>query len=333
MIDAIVGASGTTTATAAANAETAGFDGLVVPEVAHDTFIQLAIAAISTERLQLASGIAVAFARNPMSIAITASDLHRLSGGRLTLGLGSQIKAHVTRRFSMTWSDPVAARMREFIEAVRAIWNSWETHTPLRFEGDFYRHTLMTPAFDHGPSPCGWPQIHLAGVGPSMTSLAGEVADGLMCHGFTTSEYLRDVTLPNLAKGCAKADRQRTDIQVSVPVMCVVADGDVSQQLESARSMIAFYGSTPAYRPVLEHHGWGSLGDELHVLSKAGQWSEMNSLIDDDVLNAFYTMGDVDEVARMIWERFGGKADRIHLVGSTHQSQALIAAIRELNDK
>jgi probable F420-dependent oxidoreductase len=300
----------------ALQAERLGFDGLMVPEVAHDPFLPMALAAASTSRIRLATGIAVAFARNPMTVAVTASDLHRQSGGRFALGLGSQVRAHVTRRFSMQWSSP-AARMREFVCAVRAIWAAWDEQAPLNFRGDFYQHTLMTPMFSHGPSPCGWPSIHIAAVGPVMTAVAGEVADGLLCHGFTTAEYVRDVTVPQLEAGARRAGRSRSDLQVSLAVMAAVAEDDRDARIAALKGQIAFYGSTPAYRPVLDHHGWSALGEELHARSRRGEWATMGELIDDDVLHAFAVVGSPREVAAQVHARFGGLVDRVQLaIGS-----------------
>jgi probable F420-dependent oxidoreductase len=272
----------------------------------------LVAAAGATGRIRLATGIAVAFARSPMTVAVMASDLHRFSGGRFVLGLGTQIKPHISRRFSIEWSSP-APRMREFVQAVRAIWRSWEEGSPLRFEGDHYRHTLMTPMFSHGPSACGWPAVHVAAVGPVMTAVAGEVADGLLLHGFTTADYVRDVTLPNLQKGLDRSGRRRSELEVAVPVMIALATDDRDPSLAEARSTVAFYGSTPAYRAVLAHHGWGALGDELHAMSRRGEWTDMGRLVDDDVLHTFVAVGDAKEVAATIVERFGGLVDRIQL--------------------
>jgi probable F420-dependent oxidoreductase len=319
-IDAIMATDLAGAGPAAARAERLGCDGIMVPEVAHDPFLPLALAAAATTRIRLATGIAVAFARNPMTVAVAASDLHRLSGGRLALGLGSQVKAHVTRRFSMPWSSP-AARMGEFITAVRAIWSAWQEQGPLGFRGEFYQHTLMTPMFSHGPSPCGWPSIQVAAVGPVMTRIAGEAADGLVCHGFTTPGYLRDVTLPHLLAGAERAGRPRDDLEVSLPVMVTLADDDRDLKIAALRSQIAFYGSTPAYRPVLNHHGWSALGEELHALSRRGEWAAMGSLIDDDVLHAFAVIGSPKEAGTALRSRFVGLADRIQLVLDAGEDQ------------
>lgn len=311
-IDAIVNRPLAETAAAARAVEEAGFDGLVSVEIANDPFLPLVLAADATDRIDLLTGIAVAFARNPMNVAVMANDLNRFSGGRFVLGLGSQIKPHVTKRFSMPWSDP-AARMREFVLALRAIWHAWDTGEPLAFRGDYYRHTLMTPMFDQGPSDVGDPRVFVAAVGPGMTRIVGEVADGLLAHGFTTASYLRDVTLANLARGLEASGRSRADIEVSVPVMCAVGrdDAEVAASLVGLRRQLAFYGSTPAYRGVLEHHGWGALGDELHRLSKRGEWVAMGDAIGDEVVREFAVVGDPASVAAEIRRRFDGLVDRV----------------------
>jgi probable F420-dependent oxidoreductase len=332
-VDAIINSELDDAAGAARRIEELGYDGAVCAEVSHDPFLPLALAATTTERITLTTGIAVAFARNPMTVAVTASDIHRLSHGRFVLGLGSQIKPHITKRFSMPWSSP-AARMREFIGAVRAIWSTWNEGTPLRFRGEFYRHTLMTPMFDQGPSEFGSPPIYLAAVGPAMTAVAGEVADGLLAHGFTTPDYLRTVTLAHLERGLAAAGRTRADIEVSVPLFMIVGrdDGEIAERAVGARRQLAFYGSTPAYRPVLEHHGWGELGDELNRLSKQGEWIKMGDAIDDTVLETFAVIGDAAHVATEIRSRFGGLIDRVQLGlhGSDPESAAsLLDALRD----
>lgn len=295
-------------------AEDAGFDGVVSVEISHDPFLPLALGAASTSRVDLITGIAVAFARNPMNAAVIANDLNRLSNGRFVLGLGSQIKPHITKRFSMPWSDP-AARMREFVLAVRAIWESWNEGTPLAFRGEYYRHTLMTPMFDQGPNQDGDPRIFVAAVGPAMTAVAGEVADGLMAHGFTTPSYLREVTMHNLAKGLERSGRSRGDVEVTIPIMTAIGsdESELAPQISAVRQQLAFYGSTPAYRGVLEHHGWGDVGDELNRLSKQGEWVAMGDLISDDMLAEFAVVGDIDSVRKEILNRFGGVVDRVQM--------------------
>ena len=308
---------------AAAQQEARGYDGIWVPETSHDPFLPLMLAAEHTERLDLGTGIAVAFARNPMTLAQVSWDLQAVSHGRFILGLGSQIKAHITRRFSMPWSSP-AARMREMILAIRAIWESWNEGTKLDFRGDFYSHTLMTPFFNPGPNPHGDARIFLAGVGELMTRVAGEVADGFLCHGFTTRQYLDEVTLPNLAKGRAKAGKSMDGFQLAGP-MFVVTGGDEAEMAEAAKGVkgqIAFYGSTPAYRPVLELHGWGDLQDELNRLSKEGRWTEMGDLIDDDMLATFAVVAPLDQVARALKDRWGDVLHRLSFYAPYDTDQA-----------
>ncbi|MEZ5378840.1 MAG: LLM class F420-dependent oxidoreductase [Acidimicrobiales bacterium] len=308
-------------AASAKEQEEAGYSGLWTAETSRDPFLPLLIAAEHTEKIEIGTSIAVAFARNPMTLANTANDLQELSGGRFILGLGSQIKPHITKRFSMEWSKP-AARMREMILAMHAIWDSWENSTKLDFRGEFYTHTLMTPFFDPGPNPHGRPKIFLAGVGELMTQVAGEVADGFICHGFTTEKYLREVTIPALDKGRAKAGKpsladspaEGPDSFQIVGPSFVVTGSDEDQLAKAAqgtRQQIAFYGSTPAYRPVLEIHGWGGLQDELNTMSKQGQWVEMADKIDDEILNTFAVVGEPEAVAPELKARYGDVIQRI----------------------
>src|SRR4051795_13182747 len=231
-------------------AERFGYDGWWALETKHDPFLGCAIAAERTQRVQVGTGIAVAFARNPMTVAVQANDVQALSGGRFALGLGSQIKPHITKRYSMEWSHP-APRMREFVLAVRAIWEAWATGEKLDFRGDFYTHTLMTPFFDPGPNPHGPPKIIMAAVGPLMTQAAGEVADGMFCHGFSTERYVREVTLPALQRGAEKAGRSLSDFELSAPSMVVAADSEAELEagIQMVRSQIGFYGSPPPAPP------------------------------------------------------------------------------------
>jgi probable F420-dependent oxidoreductase len=231
------------------------------------------------------------------------------------MGLGSQIKPHITKRFSMEWSHP-AARMREMILAMRAIWDCWENGTKLDFRGDFYTHTLMTPFFTPDAkeiSPFGPPKIFLAGVGELMTEVAGEVCDGFLCHGFTTEKYLREVTIPALARGRAKAGKTMEGFEIVGPSFVVT--GTTEEQIKTAadgtRQQIAFYGSTPAYRGVLEAHGWGGLQDELNTLSKTGKWVEMGNLITDEILNTFAVVGEPNKVAPELGRRYGDIISRL----------------------
>jgi probable F420-dependent oxidoreductase len=312
LVDGGIGFDFNTVATSAQDAESAGYDGIWSAETGHDPFFPLLLAAESTTRVQLGTAIAVAFARNPMTLATTANDLQSHSKGRFILGLGSQIKAHIEKRYSMPWSHP-APRMRELILAIRAIWESWEKGTKLDFRGDFYTHTLMTPFFSPGPNPYGPPKIFLAAVGQLMTEVAGEVADGLLVHGFTTERYLREVTLPALEKGLERSGRNRSEFQISYPGFIVTGtnDKELGEAAKAVRSQIAFYGSTPAYRGVLELHGWGDLQRDLNQLSKRGEWAKMGDLIDDEMLDTFAVVCLPEEVSRRVLDRFGDVVDRV----------------------
>jgi probable F420-dependent oxidoreductase len=297
---------------AAAEQEGRGYDGLWTAETSHDPFFPLLLASQSTTRVELGTGIAVAFARSPMNLANIAWDLQAASEGRFILGLGSQIKPHITKRFSMPWSKP-AARMRELILAIRAIWAAWNDGTKLDFQGDFYTHTLMTPFFDPGPNPHGNAKIFLAGVGELMTEVAGEVCDGFLCHGFTTEQYLREVTLPALERGAAKAGRTLADIEISGPAFVVTGttEAEMARSIAGTKEQIAFYGSTPAYRPVLELHGWGGLQDDLNKMSKEGRWKEMGDLITDDILHTFAVVAEPERLADGIRARYGDVVSRL----------------------
>ena len=292
-----------------------GYDGCWTAEINHDPFLPLTLAAEHTNSIELGTSIAVAFARNPMTMAQVGWDLQDYSGGRLILGLGSQIKPHIETRFSMPWSRPVD-RMREFVLAMRAIWSSWRDGARLDFDGDFYTHTLMTPMFvppAHGHDD---PRVFVAAVGDRMTEMVGEVADGLLAHAFTTQRYLREVTVPTVTRGLDRSGRRRSDIQLACPVFVVTGRDEV--EIDGAcvgtRKQIAFYASTPAYRAVLELHGWGELHTELHRLSRDGRWDQMGDLIDDTILHAFAVVAPVEDVVSRIRERCAGLIDRV-LVG------------------
>ena len=299
----------------AAAVEAAGYSGAWTAETSHDPFLPLVLAAEHTESLEIGTSIAVAFARNPMTLANTAWDLQSYSDGRFILGLGSQIKPHITKRFSMEWSRP-AARMREMVLAMRAIWDTWLTGERLQFRGEFYTHTLMTPFFAPPTSDLdgfGPPKIFLAGVGELMTEVAGEVCDGFICHAFTTEKYLREVTIPALERGRAKVGKTMDDFEIVGPSFIVTGNDDDQTAAAAAatRQQIAFYGSTPAYRNVLDIHGWGGLQEELNSLSKQGEWEKMGTLIDDDILNTFAVVGGPEQIAPEITKRYGDIIERI----------------------
>jgi probable F420-dependent oxidoreductase len=300
---------------AARRLEALGYDGGFTFEGRHDPFLPLAIAADHTDSLELSTAVAIAFARNPMLLANVGYDLQLQSRGRFILGLGSQIRPHIEKRFSSIWSRP-AARMREMVLAIRAIWGSWHEGAPLDFRGDFYTHTLMTPVFNPGPNPHGLPPIFVAGIGPRMTEVAGEVADGFFVHPFHTPEFVEQVTLPALERGFARSGRTRERFAISCQI--IIASGSTEEEFASAKNMaraqISFYGSTPAYRPVLECHGWGDLQSELNRLSKRGGWLEMAGLIDDAVLEEIAVVGAPGEIAAKLRARCEPFADRVSLV-------------------
>lgn len=307
----------------AVTAEKGGYDAVWASETQHDPAVMITLAATRTERITLGTAISVAFARTPMTTAMTANDLHEITGGRYVLGLGTQIKPHVTKRFSMPWSRP-ADRMHEYIRAVRAIWEAWSTGDRLDFRGEFYTHTLMTPFFSPGPNPHGNPPIHLAGVGPRMTAVAGEVADGFMAHAFSTERYLHEVTLPALREGFARGGKDGTGFEFSATAL--IATGHTEEEFAASiadvRRQVAFYGSTPAYQPVLELHGWGDLARELNTLSKRAtrdpsQWEAMGEAVDDEVLHTIAIVAEPDEVGPALERRFGGVAQRIPLYAPT----------------
>ncbi|HAO54290.1 MAG: LLM class F420-dependent oxidoreductase [Gammaproteobacteria bacterium] len=291
--------------------EEMGYSGILSAETSHDPFLPLAFAAQHTKEVDLITGIAVAFARTPMILANIGHDLNATSKGRFVLGLGSQIRPHITKRFSMPWSSP-AARMREFILAMRAIWANWYDGESLEFTGKFYTHTLMTPFFTPTNNDYGAPRVFLAAVGPRMTEVAGEVADGIIIHAFTTEKYLREVTIPAIERGLEKSGRSRDDFEISYP--CFVITGRDEKELAEAKvatkRQIAFYGSTPAYKPVLESIGAGDLQGELNTMSKQGRWAEMGTLIDDEMMSAFAVEGEPDAIAENILSRYGDIVDR-----------------------
>lgn len=293
--------------------EAAGYAGLWVGETDRDPFLPLALAAEHTERIELGTSIAVAFARTPMTVANIGWDLQGYSAGRFRLGLGSQVQAHIEKRFSMPWSHP-AARMREFLAALRAIWDCWQNGTRLEFRGEYYQHTLMTPFFNPGPCEYGPPPVFLAAVGEKMTEVAGELADGMFVHGFCTERYLRAHVLPTIQRGRERRP-QPAPFEIAYPAF--VAMGETEDELIRActavRKQIAFYASTPAYRKVLELHGWGEVQTELHTLAKQGAWDAMGEVIDDDILQAFAAVGSPAEVATLLHERYGDVVDRISL--------------------
>lgn len=290
--------------------ERLGVDGVFSFENAHDPFFPL-VAAAPVCNLDLMTNVAIAFPRSPMHLANAAYDLQLLSEGRFRLGLGSQVKAHIEKRFGATWGKPVA-QMREWVLATKHILQSSQDGTKLDFVGDYTRHTLMTPAFNPGPNPHGIARVLVGALGPKMNEMAAEVADGILVMPFNSGRHMRERTMPAIERGLATAGRKREDIEIIVEVIVGVGRDDA--ELEAAkgvRNLLAFYGSTPSYRPVLDVEGWGELQPELHALSKQGEWARMSELITDDMISTIAVHGTPDQVAKEIVERYGAYADRV----------------------
>ena len=312
--------------------EAAGYDGVRTAEMNHDPFFPLLLAAEHSSKLELATSIAVAFARSPMNLANIGHDLNAYSKGRFTLGLGSQIKPHITKRFSMQWGAP-AAQMRELVLAMRAIWSNWYEGDPLEFVGKYYQHTLMTPAFTPEDKNYGAPRVILAAVGPKMTEVAGEVADGMIIHPFSTMPYIKSVTMPAIEAGLAKAGKTRDGFELSYSCFVVTGrdEAEFAASKKAAQERIAFYGSTPAYKGVLESIGCGELQGELNAMSKQGRWKEMGTLITDDMLNEFGVVGEPKDIAPQMLSRYGSFVDRTSAsfpVSDDEQRAGIIQALR-----
>jgi probable F420-dependent oxidoreductase len=291
--------------------EAQGYDGAGTAEMNHDPFFPLMLAAEHSQRLQVYTSIAVAFARSPMILANIGHDLNAYSRGRFTMGLGSQIRPHITKRFSMPWGAP-AEQMKELVQAMRAIWANWYDGVPLNFVGKYYNHTLMTPAFTPENKEYGAPRVILAAVGPVMTRVAGEVADGLIIHPFSNEKYIREVTLPAVEEGLRRSGRSRKDFEISYPPFIISGKDEATFEAQklAAKNRIAFYGSTPAYKEVLGVHGWGDMQSKLNAMSKQGEWQAMGQMITDEMLNTFGVMGEPETLVSEIKRRYGDIADR-----------------------
>jgi probable F420-dependent oxidoreductase len=313
--------------------EEMGCEGIGTFEGPHEPFLPLAVAAQRTRSVRLYPAVAIAFARNPMIMANLANDMQLLSEGRFCLGLGSQIRPHIEKRYSMPWSHPVE-RMSEFVAALRAIWHCWEHNEKLEFRGKFYTHTLMTPIFNPGPNQHGWPPIALAGVGERMTTMAGEMADGFIVHPFNTMTSLQKLTLPALRAGMAKRSKKLGNLEINCQAIVAVGrdDKELRSSMDAARMQIAFYGSTPAYRPVLECSGLGELQSQLNLLSKEGKWQEMQEQIDDELLHSIAVVGNPDEVADKLVTERGALVQRIapsmHVMDAEAQRELLEALVK-----
>lgn len=314
-VDAEIGvASPADAAGLARKAEEFGFDCLWVNETKHDPFIQLALASTTTTKIMLGTSVALAFTRSPTTLAYTAWGLQSASRGRMMLGLGSQVKGHIERRFGMKWEAP-APKMKDTVMALRAVWDSWQKNARLDFQGRFFRLDLMTPFFNPGPIENPGIPVYLAGVNPGMCGVVGEVADGLHVHPLHTIRYLREVIQPALANGALKANRKRDEVAVAVSVFAAVGRG--RQEIENVRGLlreqIAFYASTRSYRRVMELHGWGDVCDRLHALSTRGDWRKMTEEVGDEMMREFVVEGTWDEMGSMLRKRYAGLADRIRL--------------------
>lgn len=293
-------------AAAARRAEALGYDRVTSAETAHNAFLPLAIASTATERVRLASSIAIAFPRSPMVVAQVAWDLRELSRGRFELGLGTQVKGHIQRRYSTPWTAP-GTRMREYIAALRAIWQSWqEGGTRLNFVGEHYQFSLMTPDFSPGTSEYAPIPVTVAGVGPYMARIAGEVCDGLRLHSFSTLKYVRDVLEPEVARGLARAGRDRAGFDLcGQPWLAIGTAAQIAKQREGYQRAAAFYGSTRTYRGVWDVHGWGEVASRLHELSLQQRWDDMAMLISDEMVDAFVIQGTPDEVVAQLRDTWG----------------------------
>ncbi len=297
-----------------AAAEAMGFDAIWTPETRHDPFLQLALAAANTQRVELGTAIAVAFARSPMQTAYAAWDMARYSNGRFILGLGTQIKPHIERRFAMPWSHP-AARLREYILALKHIWRAWQDGEKLNFRGKFYKMTLMSPFFNPGPIERPHIPIYIAGVNQRLCELAGELCDGFHVHPFHTVDYLRERIRPWVAAGADKAGRSVEDVIFSTTVFAIVGDDaeTLAMRRQQVRKQIAFYASTPSYRPVLAQHGWSQVGERLSRMAVRKQWREMPALISDEMVDVFALTGSWDDIGPAIIDRYGDMLQRITL--------------------
>lgn len=293
-------------------AEALGFDGLWSSETRHNPFLPHVLAAEHTERIELGTAVAIAFARNPMDVAYLAWDLAQLSRGRFILGLGTQVKAHIERRFAMPWG-PAAPRLREFILALRAIWESWQHGTRLNFRGDFYKHTLMSPFFNPGPIETPDIPIYIAGVNEQLCRLAGELADGFHVHPYHTPAYLRDRIIPWIEAGAKAAGRERADLVLSTTAFVVTGrdDAALERSREAVRRQIAFYASTPSYHPVMAHHGWLETAQRLSALAARQKWDEMPALITEEMIETFAVVAPHDRLAAAVKERYTGLVDRL----------------------
>jgi len=298
----------------ASKLEHAGCHALHFAEIGHDPFLCVAAAAAGARALAFGTSIALAFTRSPTTLAYTAHDLNTATGGKFVLGLGPQVKPHIERRFGFAWSEPVQ-RMREVVLALRAVWACWQSGGPLKFDGDIFKLSLMPPAFRPEPTPYAPPPIYLAAVGPKMAEMAGEVADGLFVHAFTTEPYVREVLMPAVEAGLKRSGRSRKEFQVCYAAF--IADTTAAESVAAARAQarqaVAFYASTPNYRAVLDQHGIGDLQPKLQQMTRQGAWMQMADAISDEVLDLFCITGAPDALAEGLQRRWSGLVDQLSL--------------------
>jgi probable F420-dependent oxidoreductase len=290
-------------------AESMGFNTLWSTETMHDPFLPGALIAEHTRELNFGTAVAIAFSRSPANLAYTAWDLAQASSGRFILGLGTQVKAHIVRRFGMPWPESVVGKLREQVEAVRAFWNTWQTNQPLNFRGEHYKLNLMSPFFNPGPIKYPDIPIYIAGVNTGLARLAGEVAQGFHAHPFHTPRYLREVILPAIQQGAGKAGRSRSEIKVATSAFVVTSP----EEKTFVRAQIAFYASTPSYRPVMELHGWDDVASRLSTLAASGAWADMPDLIDDDILHECAVTASPSELPFALQDRYQGLVDHLGL--------------------
>lgn len=326
----------TETAEEAHWAESVGYDGVFTNEREHDSFFPLLLAATSTSNVSLQTRVAIAFPRSPMVVAYSSWDLQQFSGGRFRLGLGTQVKGHNERRFSVPWVSP-SRRLREYVQSLHAIWDTWQRGKKLDYRGEFYNFSLMPPAFNPGPSPHPRPPVYISAVNPYNCRVAGEVCDGLALHPLISAKYLGEVIMVNLAKGAEKAGRPVTDIKVSGSWFVATGPNKqkIEEQKEQIRQRIAFYASTRSYFPVLEIHGYQEVGQRLYEMSLKGEWDRMPGLITDEILETYAVVGEYDEVARKIRERSSGVLDEVSFdmeIVSSADTEALKSIIKALKE-
>jgi probable F420-dependent oxidoreductase len=296
----------------AARVERLGLDGLVLTETKEDPFVVMAMAATTTDRIDLTTAVAIAFPRSPTVTAMTAWTLQRASRGRFRLGLGTQVKGHIERRYGMQWSAP-GPWLEDYVRAVRAVWTCWQERTPLDFHSDHYDLTLMNPLFDPGPIDHPYPPIHLASVNAHMARVAGRLADGVRPHPICTRRYIAEVLLPAVARGAADAGRDAATIETVASPLIVTArtEGELADKISTVRSRISFYASTRTYRPVFDLHGWGDIGEHLSLLSRQQRWDEMEQHVTDEMVHEIAVVAPYDRLAAAIADRYSGLCDRV----------------------